>query len=222
MVEQVIKYLVFSIVSVIFAGIAVLYRWQYLKQEKKKSVDIIKCQKKAMICFSVSYLLISILGLIVQGRKELDIFALMQAIILWDGLFCIAIIDFQIKKIPNHILLLLLCVRIIGILIEGLLTSAGLIPTLLSSVLGMVVGGFIILTCMLLSRGSVGAGDMKLFAIIGLYFRLSGILSVMMYSLFFAAIFSIVMLISKKAKLKSTMPMAPFILAGLSVYYLFL
>ena len=74
------------------------------------------------------------------------------------------------------------------------------------------------LICMLLSRGGVGAGDVKLIAAIGLYYGLAGVLSILMVTLIFAAIFSIVMLATKKAKMKSTLPMAPFIFIGLSIH----
>lgn len=220
--ELIIKCSIAVILSIFLAGLAVWYRWRYLGREKKAFKDIVKSQLNVLSFFMIFYLFISIIAVLMQRKKEIDNLFLAQSILLWDGLCCIAVIDYNIKKIPNKLLILLILIRAAGILIEGLIQAQNVVSILLSSLLGMFVGGFIMLTCMLLSRGGVGAGDMKLFAIIGLYFGLSGILSVMMYSLFFAAIFSIVMLISKKAKLKSTMPMAPFILAGLSVYYLFL
>lgn len=220
--ELIIKCSIAVIFSIFLAVLAVWYRWQYLGREKKTFKDIVKSQVNILIFFMIAYLFVSVVAVIMQRKKEIDSLFLVQSLLLWDGLCCIAVIDYNIKKIPNKLLIILILIRVIGILIESLIHTQNIASNLLSSLLGMFIGGFIMLTCMLLSRGGVGAGDMKLFAIIGLYFGLSGILSIMMYSLFFAAIFSIVMLISKKAKLKSTMPMAPFILAGLSVYYLFL
>ena len=60
------------------------------------------------------------------------------------------------------------------------------------------------------------------FAVIGLYFGLVGLLQIMIYSLLLSAVVSIFLLAVRKAKMKSTMPMAPFIIIGLTVYFIFL
>ena len=78
------------------------------------------------------------------------------------------------------------------------------------------------LICMLFSKGGVGAGDVKLIAIIGFYYGLVGVLSILMVTLVFAAVVSACMLLSKKAKMKSTLPMAPFIFLGLSIHNIIL
>ena len=218
----VLKYIISIVFSFLLSSLSVCYRWNYLERAKKTFKEIIKLQTKVLGLFVLSYTVLAALAITFQAKKGYDNFTLVQLILLWDGLFCIAFIDYQTKKIPNKLLICVLLIRIIFIIVKGILNFKSFIPLILSSLLGMFVGGFIVLACMLISRGGVGAGDIKLFAIIGFYFGLSGIIAVMMYSLFLAAIFSIIMLVSKKAKLKTTMPMAPFILMGLSVYYLFL
>ncbi len=88
------------------------------------------------------------------------------------------------------------------------------------SLVGMALGGGFILVCMLFSKGGIGGGDMKLYAVIGFCFGLIGVIQVMIYSMLLSAVFCIGLLIFRKAKMRSTVPMAPFILAGLTVFYL--
>ena len=85
---------------------------------------------------------------------------------------------------------------------------------LISSVLGMSVGAVTVLICLLISRGGIGAGDLKMFAVIGLFFGLQGLMEIMIYSLFFASIVGIVLLAARKAKFKSSLAMAPFMFIG--------
>ena len=209
-------------VAITCSILSVRYRWAYLNRKKTTTKEIIISQTKILSIYLIAYSIIAILAVAFQEKKEIDNLTLLQLIILWDGLFCIAVIDYQIKKIPNKILIFILLVRIIYIILSVIKNKGSFISLIAFSLFGMFIGGLIVLIVMLISRGGIGAGDMKLFALLGLYFGMPGILSIMMYALFIAAIFSAVMLISKKAKMKSTIPMAPFILVGLSVYYLFL
>lgn len=208
------------IMSVVLTAAAVLFRWSYMGREKAAVGEILKKQKKQIVFFAAAYMITAVLALIFYRRKDMSFFSMAQKLILWDALVLTAVIDKQIKKIPNKVLLFLLIVRAAGILTEAMRYGASLTNMLLFSLLGMVIGGLIPLVAMLLSGGGVGAGDMKLYAVTGAFLGLSGILQTMMFSLFLAAVVSLVMLICKKAKMKSTMPMAPFIFAGISIYYI--
>lgn len=218
----ILKYAALIILSVFLAAVSVCFRWKYLKREKLPYTEILKRQKKIFLIILVIYVCFAVLSLRSYRVKGFSVSAMMQFLIFWDAMILIAIIDLKIKRIPNKILLALLIFRFCGIIIESALGEASILNTVIFSVVGMLVGGFFMLTCMFISRGGIGAGDMKLYALVGFYFGLSGIIQVMFYSLLLAAVFSICMLISRKAKMKSTLPMAPFILSGLTVYYLFL
>ena len=137
-------------------------------------------------------------------------------------MFLISPIDYQVKKIPNKLLLVLLAVRIVFLVLTFFERPEDFTAILVSSLIGMAVGAFIILVVLLLSKGQVGAGDLKLFAVIGFFYGLYGLIQIMMYSLFLSAIFAIVLLLSGKAKMKSTMPMAPFVFFGLTFYFVLL
>ena len=161
-------------------------------------------------------------SLLTQEQKHLRTAILIQDLLLWEGTFCLMLTDVRVKKIPNAVTLLLLLIRCVFLAWDILIEHADAKFEILHSLFGMFVGGTFILVCMMVSKGGIGAGDLKLFAVIGLYFGFQGLFQIMLYSLLLSSVWSIGLLLFRKAKLKSTLPMAPFILAGLTVYYIFL
>lgn len=209
------------IISILASVLATYFSENHINETKQGLIEVITEKRQTTLVYFFVYLLFSIVCVFFYSKKGLAVVELLQAAIIWDLVLVIAVVDHKTKKIPNTAILFALIVRLAFITIKVLFSPTDLKFVVFQSILGMFVGGFIILACLLISRGGVGAGDFKLFAILGLYYGLSGIIQIMMYSLFFAAIYSVAMLISRKAKLKSTMAMAPFILCGLSLYLFF-
>ena len=178
--------------------------------------------KKFFIASAILYVIVSVFIGLCGGMKDAPVINIVQSVILFDILFLISSIDIKIKKIPNKLLLVLLCVRIICMAAELINNPSRWMYTVVGSLLGFLFAGLIILICIFVSRGGIGSGDMKLFAIIGLFYHINGVLEIMMYSLFLASIVSIFLLVTKKAKAKSSIPMAPFICMGLFVYLFFI
>ena len=84
----------------------------------------------------------------------------------------------------------------------------------ISALLGLLLGGGLFLLVHFLSKGGVGMGDVKLFAVIGAYMGSGSIMAVVFLTAVISAIYSLVMLARKKIKLKEEIPFAPFALAG--------
>ena len=217
-----LQYIIFILLSIVGAFAAVVFRWNYLGRKKMKYGNIIAKQQKPTIIFVIAYVLIAVISVFVFNRKDMPLPLVIEYMIFWEAVFLCAVIDLKVKKIPNKIILILFVVRIVGLIFEYIHDGAFSTDKLIFSGLGLLVGGLFMLICMLLSKGGVGAGDVKLIAVIGLYYGLAGVLSILMVTLFFAAIYSIVMLLTKKAKMKSTLPMAPFIFIGLSIHNILL
>ena len=85
---------------------------------------------------------------------------------------------------------------------------------LISSVFGALIGGGIFLLAHFISKGGVGMGDVKLFAVIGFYVGNGSIMAAAFLSVMAGAVYSITMLLFKKIKLKEEIPFAPFIFVG--------
>lgn len=215
------EYAAFIMVSAILAVSMICYRWSYLGREKQAIMQILSRQKRILPLTLCAFIVAACCLLRFKSGTVTYIY-MIQLLLLWDIVFIIASIDHLVKKIPNLLLIVLIAIRFAGIAIEALINGRGGVEMLVFSLTGAVVGGAVILTGMLISRGGVGMGDLKLYAVTGLFIGLSGILQVLMYSLFLAAVYSVILLVSGKAKLRSTLPMAPFVLGGISVYYFFL
>ncbi len=206
----------------LLAAAAVWYQKAYIDSAKPKLGEALKAHKKMFAVISLLYIGMAVFLLAMQDTKQMHTDILIQDLLLWDGLVCLAVTDYKVKKIPNAVTLLLLIIRCVfmtwGILVEHDDPKR----IILTSLIGLLFGGGFIFVCMIISKGGIGAGDLKIFAVIGLYFGLTGLIQIMVYSLLLSAIWAIGLLMTKKAKMKSTLPMAPFILVGLTVYYILL
>ena len=135
-------------------------------------------------------------------------------LILFAALVVTSWIDWNQKRIPNKILLFLLAVRGCLLVLEGLCFSRYGLAVLLSALSGMVIGGGMFLLAHFISKGGVGMGDVKLFAVIGSYMGSGSIMAALFLSVMSSAGYSVLMLILKKIKLKEEIPFAPFALVG--------
>ncbi len=220
-----IFHIVAVLISMLTAVLAAEYQLCYL-QEKEFSVRTIKnhfLQKPVpFIIFLILYLAFSILSVLFYQKKGLTPVQLPQYILFWECILLGAWIDFKKKKIPNPIFLILLAGRTFGIFAEIICYPDKLFDILLSSFSGMLLGGIILLIFRLISRGGLGAGDIKLFALTGFYFGIIPMMNILFYTIFFAAIAAVFLLITKKAKMKSTLALGPFAFIGLNIYYILL
>lgn len=215
---QTLLCVVLMLLSVPLACGTVWYQDGYVHETKPKFPDAAKAHKIMLAVVLLCYFAAAAAGLYVQSKTGVRCSAVAQNVLLWDGVLCAAIIDFQVKKIPNKLLLVLFALRCGFLLWEIFYLKSTLRSTILLSLVGMALGGGIIGVCKLIKRGSIGTGDLKMFGLLGFYFGAVGIIQIMIFSLFFSAIFCIGLLIFKKAKSNVSVPMAPFILIGLSIF----
>ncbi len=122
--------------------------------------------------------------------------------------------DLLRRRIPNQIPLLLLgcfawCTlldfflrpeRAAGLLFAGALGGVGML-----AVLGL---------CRLISRGGIGMGDIKLFAAASLLLGLYGGICSLALAQLAALVAAVLLLLTKKATWKDSIPFAPFLAAG--------
>lgn len=134
-------------------------------------------------------------------------------VLIW-ALAVIAWIDQGSKRIPNRVLLFLLVMRTIILVLECLLYHGYWMSILMSAGTGLLFGGGMFLLCFLISRGGMGAGDVKLSAVLGYYMGGGAIFTAVFLTVLSAAIYSVIALLLKKATLKQEIPFAPFVLAG--------
>ncbi len=174
---------------------------------------------KWIFLYILAPLTITLLALIFQNDEELMV--LVQWTILLGGGYYIALYDATNKTIENRSNLLLLAGWCATILLGLLMDIQSAIPILLESLIGLVLGGGLFLFMYVISRQGLGGGDVKFMAIAGLYLGYQSVVPAMLYGSILAAMYAGVMMLFKKISRKDTIPMAPFLYAGMVVAVLF-
>lgn len=90
-----------------------------------------------------------------------------------------------------------------------------------SSLTGLVLGGGIFLAIYVLTRGGMGAGDVKLMAVIGFYLGWPGTIIAMFFAFLLGAISGIFLIAAGLKKRRDPLPFVPALFAGtfLTVYW---
>jgi len=200
----------------------------YLKRRYHRtetySVKLIADETKLTTVLLLAYIAVLVMNIVYHNRTETGDAVLKLA--KWNTIYCgtllIAIIDKRERKIPNELILTLLCLRAVLLVIEVLVVSDQFKIVVLYPLIGAVIASMIILAAMIVSKNGVGMGDVKLYFAIGLYVGSTNIMAVLFYSIVASALFGAFLLITKKAGLKDYMPMAPFAFFGLAVKYFLL
>lgn len=131
---------------------------------------------------------------------------LWQWILLLGVLLPIAITDIRQKKIN-----VLLCV--IGT-IPGIIFSLIIGKETITAVLFSLIAGGILLIISIFTRGEIGVGDGPAVIFAGSVLGIKNIITVLLISFTLAAIYSLLLLILKKANRKSRIPFMPFLFSG--------
>ena len=226
--------------SVLMAVISVWFKYDYVdlaekeeekeetKDKKKKAEQLPKLSdalKKNVMLFTILLILypaVAAFCMFMKRSEPTGLGTIAQYVVLWECVCIIALIDIKVKKIPTFLIYIAVAVRALGIILELFVQKWTVSETILFSLVGALVGGGIIAVCKLFSKNGVGMGDIRLFALIGMFLGLYGLVNIMFYSMFMAAITGIVLLISKKAARKTQLVMAPFVFIGLNIYIIFL
>lgn len=138
---------------------------------------------------------------------------LIIALLLISMLMMILVTDLIYMIIPNNLLLFFFPILIILRLIAPL-------DPWWSAPLGMFIGFSLILMIILISRGGMGAGDMKLFAVLGVALGIDKILLTLFLASVIGSIIGLLLLHLKWIKRKQPLPFGPYIiLATLLAYF---
>lgn len=174
--------------------------------------------KDNRVSFRVSFIMGSIMVLswiafcLLHQSTELQSVLLMPVMFLALAVF--AVTDWIKRKIPNSFLLIFFLIWLIVTGINMIFDINSCIDLLVSSLLGGTIGGFIFFLCRLISGKRLGAGDVKLVFVLGLYLTEENILQMILYSMVLCCIYILIQMSRKKWKRKDGLPLAPFLFAG--------
>ncbi|RIU89726.1 prepilin peptidase [Oceanobacillus picturae] len=153
------------------------------------------------VLFALSYMQIGL-------NKEI-----VTALLLVSLLMIILVSDLAYMLIPNKVLLFFLPFLAIMRFLEPL-------EPWWSSLVGAIAALVIIALVIMISRGGMGAGDMKLFGVLGIVLGLQGTLLAFFLSCIIGAIVGLLLIVLKVIDRKQPVPFGPYIvLASLITYF---
>lgn len=170
--------------------------------------------KKSLIVLCSAIIIVALLVVVSSILYEFGWTKIVRNLILAIALVPIAMIDKEEKRIPNKAILGLLIARAVLLIIELVLYSEVRLALLTSVGLGFLLGGGILLIAYAVSRGGIGMGDVKLFAVVGAYVGSHSVAACLLFSMTLAAIYSCVMMLRKKLTAKDEIPLGPFAAVG--------
>lgn len=193
-----------------------VYCCYYLGKEKQFTSILIMLKLTKMKVFYLILSIISILSLILifEEMYDIGIFTKIKLLSLVSFLIPAAAIDLRKQVIPNQLLFFSLTFRVLLLVFEFIFSTSTIFLILTDSIAGAVIISAFFLLLYFVFRNSIGMGDIKLFAIMGLYQGLWGVINSVFFSLMTSFLISIGLLVTRKKSRKDTISFAPSILLG--------
>lgn len=202
-----------SIVLLAAGYISACYYLNGIKWNSKNVIILKPTRNKIVyLCFGViaAATLITVFQTVYKTEPIAQIKLLTLALIILP----VAAIDMRLQKIPNQFIIAALALRAIIYIPEFIVSLSVALLTLKDDVLGALIMGLFFLLMLLMFKNSVGMGDIKLIAIIGLYQGLWGAFATVFFSLIVSFLVSLILLVSKKKGRKDSISFGPCILLG--------
>lgn len=140
-----------------------------------------------------------------------------ETIVAWTLLALLTVIvasDLRYMLIPNKILLFFLPLFVIERIFVPL-------QPWWSGIAGACISFFLLFVIVVLSKGGIGGGDVKLFTLLGFVLGIKSVLLTFFLASFLGTIFVLGGIIVGGIKRKSSIPFGPFIALGAIISYLF-
>lgn len=139
---------------------------------------------------------------------------LIMALLLMSMLMILFVTDLQYMLIPNKILLFFLPLFIIMRFINPLIPWH-------QSITGAIGGFGLVAIIILVSKGGMGAGDMKLFGVLGIVLGLYSVLLTFFLAAFFGAVIGGILMLFKIIGRRQPIPFGPYIVMATIVTYFY-
>lgn len=188
---------------------ALVYRSEITEDAEKP------LNRKHLLIYSIIAAVINVaVACIAKTVFHESIFEILRILALLAVLWACAWTDKKSFLIPNIVLLLGLLVCILFFAVECFIAPDSLRYNIFSALAAATAVLIISLLCRLISPNAIGFGDVKLMMLMGLYLRFGRMWSAMLFSVIVAFVYSIFLVVVKKANRKTEMPFAPILLAG--------
>lgn len=161
------------------------------------------CGVKISLQYPIVELLTGIVFLLLFNKFFISM-ELLKYAMLSSLLIVVTVIDLERQEIPDELI-------IFG-LIAGLLFNIYNIKTdMIPGIMGFVLGGGVFLIIAMLTNGAMGGGDIKLMAVLGLFFGWKIIILISIIAFIIGAVISLILIAVKVKSRKDYIPFGPFI-----------
>ena len=215
---HILAYLLIAILGIVVGEFVNWMNYRFPEYKRIFSTEIFKEYKMKkikpnfvlMIVTAIIYVvLLYVLGIHSTFMANLT---LIKCIVLTPMLLSAFCVDYKLQIIPNRLNLTIFETGLVFTFLYGITN----INLAINMILGMLAGAGIFLVITLLGgliagKEAMGFGDVKLMGALGLYFGLTGIVSVSLIAFLIGAIISIILLITKIRKTDEYIPFGPFI-----------
>ena len=130
-----------------------------------------------------------------------------SALVITGLLLSLSLVDFQVRRLPNPLVLALVGWAVVQSLWLGS-------PTLAMAALGLAVAGGIFLLLSILGRGALGMGDVKLAAAIGALAGFPVALIGLFVGIIAGGVAALFLLLTRRTGRKDTMAYGPYLALG--------
>ncbi len=185
----------------------------------EKSKIYKKCEENIKPFEGKTLILITIICFVVSIAMQISLYKNTSVVnfIKLYGLYLIVVsaglIDFKCRIIPNTLIICGLIFRV-GIYIYEIISIDSIRQVVINDLIGFTIGFVFLAVVSLVSKGSLGFGDAKLFGVIGLTSGSFCTYSTLLISLIISLIFSLINIIGKKMSRKDAFPFGPCITVG--------
>lgn len=171
------------------------------------------CHEKISYIYPVTELITGLLFAFTYYKLGFSI-ELITALLLMSMLMILFVTDMTYMLIPNKILLFFLPFFIIMRIINPLTPWH-------TSITGAVVGFVLVAIIIIFSNGGMGAGDMKLFGVLGIVLGLYNVLLTFFLAALFGALVGGLLIWLKVIDRKQPIPFGPYIILAAIITYFF-
>lgn len=208
--------LIDSLLCVILLGLGYYGVCSYLSAQKlvKPDANLFKISRNRIIYLVAGFVTSVVLILILNFYYNRDLTQQLKLLSIMLIILPNAAVDFRIHKMPNVFMVAGLVLRLLLFAVEFFLKSSTFLNTVIDSLLGGVIIGVFFFLLLIIFKNSIGMGDVKLFALMGLFQGLWGAVNSIFFSLIVTFFLSIYLLITKKKKKKDTISFGPEIYLG--------
>ncbi len=171
------------------------------------------CKKKISFIYPVIELSTGVLFALSYSLIGLNL-EIIMALLLVSMLMIILVSDITYMLIPNRVLLFFLPLFIFIRIVQPL-------DPWWSSIFGGIIGITLLAIIIIVSRGGMGAGDMKLFGILGIILGIDKVLLAFFLSCMIGAIIGMLLLLFRVIKRKQPVPFGPYIVVATLITYFY-